>query len=152
MTDPVQFPSVTPRHGLPLLFAGQAQKEFFVNAAFALADALLHPLIESVIADPPAEPDDGQCWLIAPEATGVFAGKTDSLAIRQTGGWRFAEPTVGMRVYDSSTRQFLIYHTQWTRGDAIEPPNGGSVVDSEARAAIGGLVEALKCHGILPQN
>ena len=36
MTDPLIFPSATPRYSLPQLFAGQAQKEATVNAAHTL--------------------------------------------------------------------------------------------------------------------
>ncbi len=42
MSDPVQFEGATPRFALPLLFAGQAQKEFFVNEALLRADMVLH--------------------------------------------------------------------------------------------------------------
>ena len=151
MTEPVQFPYATPRHGLPLLFAGQAQKEFFVNAAFSLSDVLLHPLIEAEVTSPPEDSVEGYCWLIAADATGEFAEMEGKLAYRQAGEWRFAAPSVGMRVYDRSKGQFLIYHTGWTCADPVEGPQGGSIVDTEARIAIGLMLEALEGQGILPQ-
>ena len=53
MTDPVDFGSMTPRFELPLLFAAQAQKEFFVNEAHSLVDALLHPVVKGTTPTPP---------------------------------------------------------------------------------------------------
>lgn len=152
MTDPVAFPTTTARHALPMLFAGQAQKEFTVNAACARIDLLLHPAIEGVQADPPASPDDGECWLVASGATGAFAGHDGSLAGRQAGTWVFAEPTEGLRAYDRGTGQWLHYAGMWHRAEAPLAPAGGATVDAEARGTIVALIEALKVAGIFPDG
>lgn len=70
MSDPFLFDSTTPRFGLPLLFAGQAQKEAFVNEAHALADALIHCAVEGEATAPPGAPVDGTSWLVGSPATG----------------------------------------------------------------------------------
>lgn len=86
MTDPLSFSSASPRHALPLLFAGQSQKEVIVNEALLAADILLHPAIEAVASSPPAAPANGQCWLVGTAATGAFAGQTDRIAAWSEGG------------------------------------------------------------------
>lgn len=152
MPDPLQFPSTTPRHSLPLLFAGQAQKEFFVNGALSLCDALLHPAVEGEAASPPAAPADAECWLVADGASGEFAGREGHLACRQAGAWLFAGPRDGMRVFDRSTGQLLVYIGEWRREDAVQPPAGGVTIDQEARTAIAAVIAALSRAGIFPTN
>ena len=73
MSDPITFASASPRLGLPLLFAGQSQKEFFVNEAHALVDALLHAAVEGEADAPPSAAEEGECWLVgdAPSADEV---------------------------------------------------------------------------------
>ncbi|MEO6388746.1 MAG: DUF2793 domain-containing protein [Croceibacterium sp.] len=150
MSDPIAFTSASPRHGLPLLFAGQAQKEFFVNEAHALIDTLLHPAIEGELAAPPTSPEAGQCWLVAPAASGDWTGKEDCLASFQAGTWVFAAPRDGMRLFDRATRQDMRYHGGWQRAIAPVTPSGGTTTDDEARTAIGQLIAALVAGGLLP--
>src|SRR5690606_18685268 len=100
MSDPIVFTTTTARFGLPLLFAGQAQKEFYVNEAHALTDALLHAACEGEGAAPPASPAAGETWLVAAGATGDWAGQDDALAAFQSGSWLFVQPKEGMRLFD----------------------------------------------------
>lgn len=148
MTDPLSFPSLTPRHALPLLFAGQAQKEASVNAAHALADLLLHPAVEGEAAAPPANPAEGDCWLVAPGATGAFAGQGGSIAGYIAATWVFAEAREGMQVYDLASGQYLVYAAGWVRQAAPAAPTGGGTVDAQARAAIAELILALRGVGV----
>ncbi|MFA9200662.1 MAG: DUF2793 domain-containing protein [Cypionkella sp.] len=150
MSDPLTFPSTTPRHALPLLFAGQAQKELFVNAALALCDVLLAPAVEGETSAPPASPAEGACWLVGPAASGDFAGREGQLACRQAGQWLFVPPRDGMRVLDRPSGQHVLYRGGWRRQVAVPVPSGGATIDQEARAAIGALIGALAGSGILP--
>jgi len=152
MSDPIVFTSASPRFGLPFLFAGQTQKEVFVNEAHALTDALLHPAIEGVADDPPAAPGEGECWLIGDTPAGAWSGRAGEFASYQPGGWIFAAPRDGMRLLDRSTGQDIRYRGGWHRPAAPFEPTGGTTVDAEARAAIAELMSALVSGGLLPEN
>ncbi|MCB2065822.1 MAG: DUF2793 domain-containing protein [Erythrobacter sp.] len=149
MSDPFAFTAVTPRLHLPNLFAAQAQKEMTVNEALALIDALLHPVVEGEANDPPAAPVDGECWLIGNAPTGDWAGAAGAIACRQAGNWLFATPIDGIAVFDRTAGQIARHHGGWQRASAVTAPTGGTTTDSEARAAIAGLIDALVAGGIL---
>ena len=152
MSDPIVFTSASPRFGLPLLFAGQAQKEVFVNEAHALTDALLHPAIEGEADDPPATPAEGECWLVGDAPSGEWTGHPGELASYQAGTWIFVEPRDGLRVLDRPSGQEIRYRGGWLRPATPAAPSGGSTVDAEARAAIAALVVALIAGGVLAGN
>ena len=152
MSDPIVFTSASPRWKIPLLFAGQAQKEVFVNEAHALADALLHPAIEGKSDDPPAAPAEGESWLIGDAPTGAWADHAGDLASYQAGGWVFAAPRDGVRILDRSTGQEIRYRGGWQRPATPVEPTGGTTVDAEARAAIADLVAALIAGGVLVES
>ena len=152
MTDPISFTSATPRFALPLLFSGQSQKEFYVNEAHSLTDALLHAACEGEAVDPPATPAEGEAWLVGTSATGAWTGEDGRLASYQAGNWLFAAPNDGMRLFDRSTGQLLLYNGGWQRPAAPTAPTGGTTVDAEARAAIADLITALVAGGIFPSS
>jgi hypothetical protein len=144
--------------GLPLLHAGQAQKEIAHNEALVLIDMLVQAGVESAdLSTPPVSPAIGQCWIVGPGATGAWAGRTGAVAGWTAGGWRFAIPRPGTRVWVADRGHAMIHDgSGWSddssrmegyyvagnriigaRQTAIATPSGGSTTDAEARG-IGG--------------
>ncbi len=161
----------TARFDLPLLTAGQVEKELYHNEALALIDLLLGGLIEAgPIAAPPANPVSGGLYLVADSgASGQFAGMDGRLAGWTDGGWRFVAPVEGLRLTVRSSGVDLNYwNGQWYSGSvraeelviggarvvgsaaaAIPGPAGGSTVDAEARASVVQILAALRGHGLI---
>lgn len=161
---------VTPRFSMPLLHAGQAQKEVDHNEAIALIDLALHATVIAAGRNvPPEDPAAGQCWIVGVAPVGQWAGRAGSIAGWSAGGWRFVAPRAGMAAWDAEERVALRYDgVTWTRGvartdglyvdgekvvgqrgSAITPPVGGSVVDQEAREALIQILNALQEHGLV---
>jgi Protein of unknown function (DUF2793) len=149
MSDPIQFESATPRFALPLLFVGQAQKEFFVNEALLRADLLLHCVIEGEVQTVPAAPVAGQAWLVGDDPQGSFAGHAGAIAGWTNDGWRFVAPRDGVRVFDRSQLCFRLHAGSWRLPASPAPASGGTVVDTEARAAIASILDALTEAGLV---
>ncbi|MEO0690435.1 MAG: DUF2793 domain-containing protein [Pseudomonadota bacterium] len=95
MSEPLTFPSTTPITGLPLLFSGQSQKEFFVNQAFTTIDAILFHSIEASLIEPPAESAEGESFRVLPAATSDWEGHDDAIAVKIAGTWHFITPVEG---------------------------------------------------------
>ena len=162
---------MTPRFGLPLLVAGQIQKELFHNEALALVDLLVAASVEPVpIAAPPASPANGTFYRVAEgAASGLFAGHEGELAGWTEGGWRFVVPVEGMRLTERGSGVELSYRAGgWTSGSlraseiligaqkvvgarqpSIAEPAGGAVIDTPARQAVAQILAALRAHGLI---
>jgi hypothetical protein len=139
---------LTPRHALPELFVGQAQKEITHNEALARIDALLHPEIQAVLTAPPpvlSEADNGKCWLVDDSASGIWAGKAGQIARWSAGSWRYLTPVHGMSAWHviGNVRLFYIAGS-WVEPAAIATPAGGTIVDAEARAAVAAILDHLR--------
>jgi Protein of unknown function (DUF2793) len=152
MADPTIFPESSPRFGLPMLWSGQAQKEYFVNEAHALIDSLLHCVIEGKAPSPPINPAEGECWLVDDSPTGAWLGQAGRLALRQGGNWLFAAPRDGLRVHNRSLGQDQRYLGAWIAPQRPLPPSGGLSVDAEARTAIAAILSCLSQAGIISSN
>jgi hypothetical protein len=164
------MPDVTDRLSLPLLVAGQAQKEVTHNEALTLIDFLAQPVVVAVApVSVPAAPTLGQSWIVGAAPTGAWAGKAAHIASWTSGGWRFCAPREGMCVWSIADTLFVRRTSSvWSigavtastlsiggqqvvgpRGLAIPNPSGGSSIDAESRLAIGAILSALRTHGLI---
>jgi hypothetical protein len=158
------------RFSLPLLQAGQAQKELYHNEALALIDLALHAAVEAYALDlPPAVPVPGECWIVGPEPAGDWAGRPGVIAGWTPGGWRFIDPPVGMSVWIKPDALWARRgEAGWIVGEVAassivvdgqtvvgaQQPGvanvaGGAIIDAEARTAINAILAALRGHGLI---
>lgn len=162
--------SQTDRLGLPLLAAGQAQKEVAHNEALLRIDLAIQIVVESAdLATPPDAPAAGQCWIVAASAAGDWAGQGDALAGWTDNGWRFVAPRPHWHAWVGDRALLMRYDgMHWvdgpvrdngyfsdgiqilsTRQPAIADPSGGTTIDVAARAAISALLATLRTHGLI---
>lgn len=140
----------SPAHELPYLFPGQAQKEAFVNEAFARIDALLQPVVIGERAAPPADPASGDCYLVGEPASGAWIGRERAVAVWAQNQWLFCPPREGARILDLASGALALFSAAegWQRIAAPALPAGGATLDAEARAAIAAMGAALRAAGI----
>ena len=148
----------TARLALPLLAAGQAQKEMTVNEALARLDIAVHACVVEVGRNtPPAAPADGDAWILGAAPTGAWTGRPGALAGWTAGGRRFVAPREGLWIWSTADRCAAVYDnggwrlsaTPGPRTSAIGNPVGGAVVDVEARATLGAVLLALRHHNLI---
>ena len=150
MSEPVNFSSATSRFSLPLLFQGQAQKEFFHNEALSLVDALLFLSVEGESAVAPTVPTEGEAWIVAASATGEWQEEDGKIAIMVSGDWRYLLPETGMLVYDKTAGQLARFENSWIWAEIPNQPSGGTTIDAEARAAIDQILDVLRKISAIP--
>ncbi len=159
----------TARLALPLLAAGQAQKELWHNEALALLDIAVQAAVEEIGGDtPPAAPQPGQCWIVGPAPTGAWTGHAGAIAGWTAGGWRFVAARAGLRARhlpsgeevahdgggwrrgEMAAARLLVDGVQvvGARGAAIAVPGGGAIIDVECRAAMEAVLISLRKHGL----
>lgn len=141
----------TVRLALPLMAAGQAQKEVTHNEALALIDGCVAPLVEAVgLAVPPAAPQPGQQWIVGAAPGGVWTGQTGTLAWWSGAGWRFVALLIGAEVTErGGLRRWRRHPGGWAPPASIAAISGGDVVDSQCRAQLGAVIAALAQAGLL---
>lgn len=159
----------TDRLGLPLLAAGQAQKELVHNEALGQLDLLVQPAVEDMLATPPPAPAPGQCWIVGPAPADAWAGHAGAVACWTVNGWRYAAPREGLRVWMTAAGLWAEHGGgEWRMGvvtaaelriagervvgaqaAAVPDPTGGTTVDAEARSAIATILSALRAHGLI---
>ncbi|HWA91802.1 MAG TPA: DUF2793 domain-containing protein [Rhizomicrobium sp.] len=100
----------TPRSGLPLLAAAQAQKHVTHNEALLQLDALsCARLLDRDLSAPPVSFADGDAYLVKATATGDWTGQSGKIAFGVDGAWRFYAPYAGLIAYVTDEAKLLVF-------------------------------------------
>ncbi len=72
------------------------------------------------LATPPASPVDGDRYIIPAAATGIWAGKTNQIAVRVASAWDYYTPKVGWLCFIEDEAVLSAYKSAgWSAGIAI---------------------------------
>ncbi len=86
----------SPVLALPYLQPSQAQKHVTHNEALRLLDAVTQlSVLSAGLTEPPALPEEGDRHIVAPGATGAWAGQDTRIALYADGAWQFFTPQAG---------------------------------------------------------
>ena len=96
---------------LPLLRQGQLNKDITVNDALTLIDSLLNASLKTLtpFQSPPADLEEGDLILIAPNATESFEGKGGCIAFYNN-GWRFIKPREGLILWVRESKAMAVFN------------------------------------------
>jgi hypothetical protein len=107
--------TTTPHLNLPMMLASQADKHVVFNEAMIQLDALIHVHWLDILDAPPANPEQGDGFLVGTTPTGTFVGKAGYLATWRGDGWDFARPQKGWLGWSAVEGALFVYSgTAWS--------------------------------------
>lgn len=96
---------------LPYIMPSQAQKHVTHNEALRILDAIVQlAIIDRDLTTPPASPEDGSRYIVAPDATGVWASQDGKIAAWQDGAWSFIVPKPGWLAFIRDENAFVFWN------------------------------------------
>ena len=101
---------------LPYIQASQAQKHITHNEAIKLLDGVVQlGVLSRIVAAPPGSPVDGDRYIVASGATGLWAGWDLNVAFYVDGAWVRLIPRVGWTAYSVADAAFYVWTgSAWT--------------------------------------
>lgn len=101
---------------LPYILPNQAQKHVTMNESLRRLDALVQISVMSMTQPtPPADPSDGDRYIVADGGTEAWDGADGQLAAYQDGAWEIYQPQTGWLAWDEAQTALAIFDgTDWT--------------------------------------
>lgn len=104
------MPDTTAHLALPFIMAAQAQKHVTHNEALRLLDGLVQLSVKDRdLTSPPASPADGDRYIVASGATGVWAGWDLNIALWVDGAWLRLPSRTGWRAWVEDEGVLVVY-------------------------------------------
>jgi hypothetical protein len=96
--------SLSPKLGVPLIEASQAQKHATHNEGVLMLEALLSAVVlASDLTIPPASPEEGDLYIVPAGASGLWQGEAGRLALFLGGAWSFTDAAAGFEAFDATS-------------------------------------------------
>lgn len=111
----------SPILSMPLILPAQAQKHVTHNEALRILDIVVQlAVIDRTRTTPPAGPAEGDRHIIAPGATGDWAGRSGQIACFWGGAWAFVAPRDGWTARVTGESLSLVHDNgQWVAANPI---------------------------------
>lgn len=99
----------SPNLNLPYIAASQAQKHITHNEAIKLLDILVQMSVVDILTTPPANPNEGDNYIVGLSAINEWLNKDNQIASYQDGAWTYFIPNAGWLVYSITNAELLSY-------------------------------------------
>ena len=100
----------TPNARLPFILPSQAQKHVTHNSALQILDSIVQlSVLDRGLTVAPTSPSPGGRHIVGASATGVWAGRDDTVAVWQDGGWVFVEPREGWLAWVRDEQNLVVF-------------------------------------------
>lgn len=158
----------TPRLALPLIVAGQSQKDVTHNEAVLALDRLVGlAVVSRSLTVPPAVPATGSCYIVPAGSAAAWGQPAGSLMHWEGTAWLAQMPRDGQIASVADEAIVVVYLGGWRSNFpvagltiagravlaaspvAVALPSGGASIDSEARSVLAAVVLAMQQQGIL---
>ena len=122
---------------MPYIQGGQAQKHITHNEAIRTLDTITQLSVISQATTPDAGAVEGDRYIVAPGASGDFAGQEGNIAMLEGGFWAFFPAKTGWIAHDQSNDGMFVFNgNDWT------PTVGGANVTSTDRMGVNATADA----------
>jgi hypothetical protein len=120
------MPNPTSNLALPQILSAQAQKHVTHNDALLLLDGMVQiGVLSRVLTTPPGSPTDGDRYIVASGATGLWTGWDLNVAFWTDGAWLRLVPRRGWLAWSVADAGLYVWNgTAWT-------PVGGGISDGD---------------------
>lgn len=158
----------TLRLALPLIAAGQSQKDVTHNEALLRLDRIVAlAVVSRSQSQPPPNPTPGDIHIVPAVGAAGWGRGAGTLMQWQGTAWHPETPLNGQLAYVADEGALLVHDDGWQHHlpvaglliagrsvlaapvVAIADPGGGTTVDAEARAVLVALLAALRTQGLL---